>query len=247
MALAAVVHGQTADRLKALPPFPSDFFGKWRMVTDSTPPLSFTRNGDVIEGAVAGRPYRFKIDGHDYPTPNEGQTVAWRRTGPRAYETVMKKNGEIVSTTAVEISADAKTARISVGSPSGPAPSQTVFTRKTAYDPAEPLLGGWEVEAPLDTVAAAPNGIQWTSSSGAGFSAAFDSREYPLTGVSPATTVSIQKIDDRTLEETRKTGGAVVEKTRIELSEDGGTITRTTVKLNSPNVSPLVTKWVKEQ
>ena len=66
------------------------------------------------------------------------------------------------------------------------------------------------------------------------------------TAVKGNTSVSLNRIDDRTFEETRKAEGAVIAKVRFELSPDGKALTQTftDMKEGSPNTG--VTKWVKQ-
>jgi len=55
----------------------------------------------------------------------------------------------------------------------------------------------------------------------------YDGRDYPVTGNPALDTVSLKKIDAKTIESLTKKGGKEVERGRIVLSRDGKTITST--------------------
>ena len=59
------------------------------------------------------------------------------------------------------------------------------------------------------------------------YTAAYDSKDYPVTGSNVADTVSLKRIDARTSERTDKKGGKVVQTFRRVVSSDGKTMTVT--------------------
>ncbi len=59
------------------------------------------------------------------------------------------------------------------------------------------------------------------------FSAKFDGKDYPITGVPNADTVSVERIDASTLQTTSKKAGQVVMTVRTTVSKDGKTRTST--------------------
>jgi hypothetical protein len=71
------------------------------------------------------------------------------------------------------------------------------------------------------------SGDQFTMSdpSGQTFTARFDGRDYPFTGAYGRDTVALKKINDRTIEETDKLHGAVVDVSTLTVSANGKTIT----------------------
>ena len=59
------------------------------------------------------------------------------------------------------------------------------------------------------------------------FTANYDGKDYPITGTAHADTVSLKRIDARTIERTDKKQGRVVETSTTVYSEDGKTSTTT--------------------
>jgi hypothetical protein len=59
------------------------------------------------------------------------------------------------------------------------------------------------------------------------FTANYDGKDYPITGSSNADTVSLKRIDARTIERTDKKAGKVVETSTTVFSEDGKSSTTT--------------------
>jgi hypothetical protein len=59
------------------------------------------------------------------------------------------------------------------------------------------------------------------------YTAHYDGKDYPLTGSAHADTVSLKRIDDRTVERTDKKAGKVVETSTTIFSKDGKTSTTT--------------------
>ena len=65
------------------------------------------------------------------------------------------------------------------------------------------------------------------------YTAAYDGKDYPLTGSNVADTVSLKPIDARTSERTDKKGGKVVQTFRRVVSSDGKTMTVTVTGTNA--------------
>jgi len=59
------------------------------------------------------------------------------------------------------------------------------------------------------------------------FTAKYDGKDYPITGVPNADTIAVRRIDANTTESTAKKGGEVVMTTRSVVSKDGKTRTTT--------------------
>jgi hypothetical protein len=57
------------------------------------------------------------------------------------------------------------------------------------------------------------------------YNAKFDGKDYPITGVPNADTVSVRRIDTKTMEATQKRAGQVVMTVRSTVSKDGNTRT----------------------
>jgi hypothetical protein len=70
------------------------------------------------------------------------------------------------------------------------------------------------------------------------YTAAFDGKDYPITGSNVADTVALTRIDARTSERTDKKGGKVIQVFRRVVSADGKTMT-VTIKGTSATGEPM--------
>ena len=70
------------------------------------------------------------------------------------------------------------------------------------------------------------------------YTAAFDGKDYPITGSNVADTVALTRIDVRTSERTDKKGGKVIQVFRRVVSADGKTMT-VTIKGTSATGEPM--------
>ena len=79
------------------------------------------------------------------------------------------------------------------------------------------------------------------------YTAQYDGKDYPMTGSQNADTVSLKRIDARTMERTDKKGEKVVATSTRVISEDGKTMTVTTKGTNAQGqASNNVTVWEKQ-
>jgi hypothetical protein len=108
---------------------------------------------------------------------------------------------------------------------------------KSVYTPGPPPRSqvrtysqqGNGLKAVIETVQ--PLGIKTTAE----YTAAYDGKDYPLSGNADADTIALSKIDARTFEATLKRGGKVVSTARNTVSMDGKTMTITTKGVNARN------------
>jgi hypothetical protein len=79
------------------------------------------------------------------------------------------------------------------------------------------------------------------------YTAQYDGKDYPMTGSQNADTVSLKRIDARTMERTDKKGDKVVLTSTRVISEDGKTMTVTTKGTNAQGQAvDNVTVWEKQ-
>ena len=79
------------------------------------------------------------------------------------------------------------------------------------------------------------------------YTANYDGKDYPITGSQNADTVSLKRIDARTMERTDKKGDKVVATSTRVVSEDGKTMTVTTKGTNAQGQAvDNVTVWEKQ-
>lgn len=117
-----------------------------------------------------------------------------------------------------------------------------------AAQAADPILGTWTLNVAKSTYSPGPapksmtvkfeavgDGIKSTadtiaadgSSTHTEYTASYDGKDYPLTGMKDADTVSLRRIDANSAERTDKMGGKVVRTYKRTLSADGKTMTAT--------------------
>ena len=218
----------------------SPFDGTWKMRLDS---LKVSGKPDVFEvgngtySCVSCVPaYKIKADGTDQPV--QGQDYfdhkAVNVTGPSSVELTNKKDGKVVSTASVSVSADGSTMTWKWKGNVGEKPTSGVNTYKRVA-PGAPganaMSGSWQMEAAIDasdsartvTLQSKPNGMKivWN---GQTTDAMFDGKEYPIVGDPGHTMATLKKISDHEFEETDRRSGKVVDIAVWTVSADGKTI-----------------------
>jgi hypothetical protein len=87
---------------------------------------------------------------------------------------------------------------------------------------ASPLLGNWR-QIPFMKIEGRDNGIRMMG--GIVYTAKFDGKDYPLTGVNNADTVALKRVDAHSMEQTLKKGDKVTVVSNWVTSADGQTLT----------------------
>ena len=218
----------------------SPFDGTWKLRLDS---LKVSGKPEVYEvgngtyACVSCMPaFKIKADGTDQPV--QGQDYfdhkAVKVTGPSSVEITNKKDGKIIGTSSISVSADGSTMTRKWTSNVGAKPTNGVNTLKRVA-PGAPganaMSGSWQMEGAIDasdsartmTLQSTPNGIRidWN---GQTTDAKFDGKEYPTVGDPARTMVSLKKISDYEFEETDRRGGKVLDVVVWTVSADGKTL-----------------------
>jgi hypothetical protein len=68
------------------------------------------------------------------------------------------------------------------------------------------------------------DGLSMSSPTGEAYDAKFDGKDYPVRGDRGGSTVSLKRVDDRTIEETTKRDGKIVGVARLTVAADGRTL-----------------------
>jgi len=100
---------------------------------------------------------------------------------------------------------------------------------------AKSQFGGSARSTQVTKLESIPNGLKSTSdttspqggSAHTEYTAYFDGKDYPLTGDAAGSTISLKRIDARTMDLTTKRNGSVYRTSRWTVSADGRTLTRT--------------------
>jgi len=162
-------------------------------------------------------------------------TVAVRVVDDKTVEAISKKGGKVVERSKSILSADGKTSTIEFTS-YPEASKQPVTGKETlirvAAGPSgsHAASGSWRIQsvAPSDnallfTYKSAPNGMMMTDPLGESYDAKFDGKDCPIKGAS-GYSVSLTKVNDRSIDETVKRDGKVVTVNHITVSADGKTM-----------------------
>jgi hypothetical protein len=178
-----------------------------------------------------------KADGTDQavsPETKDYDMMAIKAVDEKSTETTSKKGGRLVSKTKNIISADGKTSTIEITN--YPEPGKQPFTYRLTYmrvaegpPGSHAISGTWRMQnlnaALTMTIKSTPDGLVNSGPAGQSFEAKFDGKDYPLKGASPGMTVSLKRVNERTIDSTVKQNGKIVQVSHMTVSADGKTIT----------------------
>ncbi len=178
-----------------------------------------------------------KADGTDQAVPPETKEydmMAIKAIDDKATETTAKKDGRVVHRSKNTISADGKTSTIEITS--YPEPGKQSFTYKLTYiriaegpPGSHAISGTWRMQnlnaALTVTIKSTPDGLISSGPAGQSFEAKFDGKDYPIKGAAAGTTVSLNRVNERAIDQTNKQSGKVVAVTHMTVSADGKTMT----------------------
>jgi hypothetical protein len=214
------------------------FDGTWKTNMDSLKatgkPVVLVLTGGEYTCSSCNPPYTVKADGAEHGVSGQAyfDSAKVKVTGPNSAEIVLKQGSKEFVRFSDTVSADGTTLTSKVTNHVG---EQTVtdelLAKRVGAAPenSHPLSGSWQeqqhVGGNLRTVqyrmTAKGFQMRWNGES---YDANFDGKEYPVAGDPGKTTVSLEKIDAATVEETDHRQGKVVDKVRLALANDGNTI-----------------------
>jgi hypothetical protein len=186
-----------------------------------------------------------KADGSDQPT-SPGNTVAVTETDSKTTKITMKFKAHIISEEVAVVSPDGQTLHSTI----------TIYPLKGATPPvvqeatsvrvgqpvpnANAISGAWRLQKASvpenhEFVTFKSNGdeLSQSSPSGAGWTARFDGKDYPVKGSLRADSISLLRLGDRGIERTYKLGGHILRVDDLTVSDDGKTMT--IVSQHNPN------------
>ncbi len=197
-----------------------------------------------------------KADGQDQPVSGQSyDTLSVREVDPKTLAFTTKKGGTVDFEQTRTVSADGKTLTVKTTShPMNNPQSVTATTTATRVGMApsgvHTASGSWrttkieESENGLATTYKS-NGDELTMSdpTGVSFTSKLDGTDSPVNGAYTFDTVSLKKIDARSIEKTEKRGGTVVEVSKMTVSSDGKKMTVvSTNKLTDRTSTYIATK-----
>ncbi len=223
------------------------FDGTWKMDPSKTqysggkPMVLLLQNGILQIPSSTGQKSEFKADGTDQPASPEmknlGDTTAVKIVDNKTMEQTMKKDGKIVLSAKLTISADGKTMTTEStrypGEGKQPEIYKFTYTRVAAGPPGSHAISGtWQQQSVippenmlLTTYKSTPNGLVMSRPSGASYDAKFDGKDYPVKGATYNYTVSLIKVNKRSIDITNKRDGKITFVDHITVSADGKTMT----------------------
>jgi hypothetical protein len=176
-----------------------------------------------------------RADGVEHPVKDQGyfNSAIVKVTGPDSIEITMKKDGKEFAHIVDTVSADGNTLTTRFTNHVGAqAVTATIIERRLAAAPAgaHPVSGSWQQQGFDVNLADLPIQYKMTgdgfqmSWAGQSYDAGFDGKEYPINGDDGNTRVVLKKVDARTIEETDRRDGKIVDEFRITVAADGRTI-----------------------
>lgn len=180
-----------------------------------------------------------KADGTDQPVTGSKyvDTVAVNVLDDKTIEIKSKKGAKVVGLEKDIVSADGK--MLTVEFTSYPEASKQPVTGKvmlvrTATGPAgsHAISGSWRENKAegisenglTSTIESSQNGLILTYGTGETFDAKFDGKDYPIKGDAAGSLVSLKKINERSIDQTVKRDGKIVEVDHMTVSQDGKTL-----------------------
>ena len=182
---------------------------------------------------------RVKADGTDQPVSGHTtfDTISVLEVSPNSMRWIMKKNGKVVREDDNTLSEDGNT-RTGTGVIYRPNDAGQLEIKATmarvgpAPAGADRASGTWQTnviqtgtDLVIFTFKGNGDGLDFRNSTGASWSAKFDSQDVPNNGVPGNTTISLKRVSDRSFEEVVKQNGAAVFDETWTVSDDGATLT----------------------
>ena len=221
------------------------FDGTWKMDPSKTqlsgqkPTVVVLQSGVLQTTSSTGEKFNVKADNSDQPGPPEAKTrydtVAYKVVDDKTIEATGKKDGKVVWSSRRTVSADGKTMTSeSTSYPEAskqPMTSKFTYTRVAAGPPGSHAISGtWQIQSYipselLTTYKSTPNGLMMSDPIGESFDAKFDGKDYPVKGATGSYTVSLTKVNKRSIDITNKRDGKITGVDHMTVSADGKTMT----------------------
>ena len=223
----------------------SAFVGTWKMDVSNNiqmpkKPYSYLVANGVFHCQICMPPYSVKADGQDHKVTGHYyyDSVSIKIIDDNTLSETDKKSGKTVTVSTYKVAADGATMTYetndSSNSNADPIKMRIEFSR-VAKAPAgsHAISGSWRAvkfdsmsdNGTLVTYALEATNLKMTSPTGQSYSAPLDGTDSPFNGDPGQTSVSMKRIDDRTIEETDRRNGKVIGSSKLTVSADGKTMT----------------------
>jgi GH15 family glucan-1,4-alpha-glucosidase len=220
----------------------SPFDGTWRTNTDrakfSPKPVVFSLNKGMYDCTSCSPKIHVKADGQDQSVTGQPyDTISVREVDPKSIEVTTKKKGKTVFEQTRTVSDDGNTLTMkTTGHPQNS--DQTVTSEATAARVGKALAGANATSGSwrINKIKESENGLATTykmsgdelsmsTPTGTSYTAKLDGKDYPVKGAYGYDSVSLKRVDERTIEETDKRGGKIIEVVKISVAPDGKKMT----------------------
>jgi hypothetical protein len=221
----------------------SPFDGTWRLDTSASQPSTYHYDYLLKDGiyhcTTCDPPIEVRADGQDHKITGDpcSDTASVKVVDDRTTEETEKKNGKIVGTLRMVVSADGKTATDdwteSCNAKGDVVAGQDIMSRVAeAPRGAHAISGSWKVSkrlnrsesAVLITLKLEADTFSFADPTDQHYKAKLDGTETPFEGDLSGSVVSVKRIGENTIEETDREDGKVVRVARFVISDDGKTL-----------------------
>lgn len=235
----------------------SPFEGTWHTNMDqskiSPKPIVVSLKSGMYDCSSCNPQIHVKADGQDQSVTGQSyDTISVREIDSKTIEVKTKKSNKPVYEQTRTVSEDGKTLTLK-STNYRPGNDHTVTAEVTyariskAPAGANGTSGSWRI----NKVNVSENGVTTTyksngddltmsTPSGEGYTAKLDGKDYPYKGTFSYDAVSLKRINDRTIEETDKLNGKVMQVSKMTLSSDGKTITVVSTSVPTNRTSTYV-------
>ena len=222
----------------------SPFDGTWRINMDqsklSPTPMVFSVNKGMYDCFYCSPEIHVKADGSDQSISGQPyDTISVREVSPKSIAATLKKNGKTVSEDTRTVSDDGNTLTWKIiNHPENS--NQTInweapFARVgKAPAGANGVSGSWRINKVkfkasenilITTYKSSGDALSMSAPTGESYTAKLDGKDYPVKGSYTYNSVSLKHVDARTIEETDKRDGKVIEVDKMTISPDGKKMT----------------------
>jgi hypothetical protein len=235
----------------------SPFDGTWKTSLDasrpSPEPIVFSLSNGNYDCTTCVPKVHVKADGSDQPVTGLAHiTAAVKEIDSHTIKIVVKKDGKTVSEQIRTTSENGRTlhVKVTVYPPQGAKPVVEETTSERIGKPvagANTTSGSWrtrKLSGPenglLVTYKESEGELSMFTPTGSSWTAKLDGKYYPVKGSYDADSVSLRRVNDRTIELTYKDGGMTVRFNTITISTDGRTMTT----VSESKLTGRVSTWV---
>ncbi len=220
----------------------SPFDGTWRVNMNeskiSPKPVGFYLSQGWYHCTTCNPQFDVQADGQDHAVTGQSyDTISVKEVDPNTIQITTKKGGNVDSESTRTVSANGKTLTVKVTSHpmngGDPVITEVAATRVgLAPGGVQATSGNWKI----DKVKQSDNGLKTTykmngdeltmsEPTGETYTAKLDGSDAPVKGAYGYDTVSLKKINARSIEETDKRGGDVIDVSTMTVSPDGKKMT----------------------